>query len=177
MKNIKYIMLGVLISFIIFFVIGAIYSNINRNNKIHINEYTGFEETKNNFNKRIDAIKNETCRSSLKYMLNRVEENASLKGDVSLKDYYESFYKDDLTIIEFYSYVMSSCNLEKNTKTYNMALSSLIYPEYIKNKYERSYEFNFKNYLYKDTKIDEMGTYTTIINELSTISLILEELS
>ena len=175
MKSIKYVMLGVFISFIIFFVIGIIYSNINRNNKIHINDYQSFNESITSLSTKIDKVKDDTCRSSLNYMKDRIVSN-HLTGDVSLKDYYESFYKDDLTILDYYEYIKTSCNLEHNNKIYNLGLSSLVYPEYIKNKYNRSYEIYFKDYMFKDKNIDDMGTYSTIINELSMLSSILEEL-
>jgi hypothetical protein len=176
MKNIKYVILGIFISFIIFFIIGIIYSNINRNNKIHINKYEGYNSTREKLLSKIDNIKDDTCKLSLKYMLERIDSN-NMEGDVSLKDYYESFYADDLTMVDYYNYVISSCNLEFNAKIYNTAMSSMVYPNYIKDKYNRAYEIYFKDYGYNDKNIDEMGTYTTIINELNTISMLLEELS
>lgn len=175
MKNIKYILLGVLISFIIFFIIGIIYSNINRNNKIHINKYDGYEDTRNTLLTKIDKVKDESCRSSLKTMLERIDSN-NLSGDVSLKDYYYSFYAGDMTIIDYYNYVVASCNLKNNPKIYNQAMSSLVYPSYIKDRYNRSYEIYFKDYLFDDNNTNEVGTYTTIINELTTLSMLLEEI-
>ena len=176
MKNIKYVILGILISFIIFFIIGILYSYINKNNKIHINRFENYNSIREKMLSDIDKIKNDNCRVSLKSMLDRIDSN-NLDGDVSLKDYYESFYKDDLTIIDYYNYVVSSCNIEFSNDIYTTAMSSMVYPEYIKNRYNRSYEIYFKDYLFKDNILDEVGTYSTITSELKTLKMILEELS
>ena len=177
MKNIKYIIIGVIISFILFFIIGAISSYINRNRTIHINEYEPSKGSLEALNNKIDKLKvTETCMISLKYMSNRINENI-LSGDVKLKDYYETFYKDDLTFIDYYNYVATSCKIENNTILYNKAMSTLVYPNYIKDRYNRSYEYHIIDPFFNDTAIDESGTYSTIFNEISTLNDLIEELS
>ena len=177
MKNIKYVIIGVIISFILFFFISVIFSFINRNKTIHINEYQGAEESLTMLNDKIDKLKvTETCRISLKYMSNRIKDNI-LTGDVKLKEYYESYYKDEMTFVDYYNYVLSSCLLDKDDITYNKAMSTLVYPNYIKDKYNRSYEIHFIDPLFDDTGIDETGTYSTLYNEISVLSDVIKELS
>ena len=175
MKNIRYILLGVFISFILFFITGIVFSIINTNNKVHVQKYDGFNSVYETYNTKIDKVKNDNCRLSLKYMLERIKDNY-FDHDVSIKEYYESYYKDDLTFIDYYDLVISSCEIKSDvTNIYNEAMSSMIYPEYIKNKYNRGYEIYFKDYLYNDKQIDSIGTYSTIISELTTLNLLMEE--
>lgn len=177
MKNIKYVIIGVIISFILFFFVSVIISFMNRNKTIHINEYPGAEESLTMLNEKIDKLKkDETCRISLKYMSNRIKDNI-LTGDVRLKEYYESYYKDDMTFVDYYNYVITACSLDRNDITYYKAVSTLVYPNYIKDKYNRSYEIHFVDPIFDDTGIDETGTYSTLFNEISVLSDIVKELS
>ena len=177
MKNIKYIVIGMMISFILIFIVSSISSYMNRNKTIHINEYESATESIDNLNSKIDKLKvDETCKISLKYMSNRIKENV-LTGDVKLKDYYESFYKEDLTFIDYYNYVVSSCSIDNNPIIYNKAMSTLVYPNYIKDRYNRSYELHIVDPFFNDTYVDETGTYSTIFNEISTLNDLIEVLS
>ena len=98
MKNIKYVVIGMIISLILFFFISVLSSFINRNKTIHINEYKGAELSLVQLNDKIDALKvDETCKISLKYLSNRIKDNI-LTGDVKIKDYYENFYKDEMKV-------------------------------------------------------------------------------
>ena len=175
MKNIKYIIIGILISFIIVFIINIITFNINSNQTIHINSYEGYEEAKNTLSKKIDKVKNDDCRSSLNNMLKRIDDN-NLKGDVKIGDYINSYFKDNLTFVDYYSYVSDSCNISDD-KIYIKAMSTLVYPNYIKDKYNRSYELHIIDLTNKTNISDDVGTYTTMLNELGVLSDILGELS
>ena len=53
-------------------------------------------------------------------------------------------------------------------------MSSLVYPSQIKDEYNHSYELHIK---YNYNNNDEIGTYSTIVNELSVLSDLLEEIS
>ena len=66
-------------------------------------------------------------------MLNRIDEN-NFKEDVKIKDYYESFYKDDKTFIDYYNEAATICSVDSN-KIYLKAMSSLVYPSQIKDEY------------------------------------------
>lgn len=177
MKNIKYVIIGVIISFILFFFVSVLFSFINRNKTIHINEYKGAEDALNILNDKIDKLKkDETCKISLKYMSNRIKDNI-LTGDVKLKDYYETYYKDDMTFVDYYNYVITACSLETNDITYYKAVGTLVYPNYIKDQYNRSYEIHFVDPLFDDKNIDEIGTYSTLFNEISVLSDVIKELS
>ena len=171
MKNIIF---GISISFIIIIIVFIILTFVERNSYITINSYASFDETIEVFNNKISKIKNNECKLSLEYMINRIKDN-KMEGNIKIKDYYESFYKDDMTFIDYYNYVSSSCNIN-NSKIYNEALSSLLYPETIKNRYESSYVFKIKDIFNDNNRIDEMGTYTTIIHELNVVDMFLEEL-
>ena len=173
MNNIKYVIFGIFISLILFFFIGGVFSFVNRNQTIHIKDYEGFDKNIEELSDRIDKVKNNDCRSSLQYMLNRIKDN-HLTGDIKIKDYYESFYKDNLTFVDYYNYVSSSCNIDNN-EIYIKAMSTLVYPTYIKNLYNKSYEIHFKDFYYKDN-IDEMGTYSTLVNEMYVLSDLLKEI-
>ena len=175
MKNIKYIIIGILISFIIVFIINIITFNINSNQTIHIKSYEGYEEAKNTLSKKIDKVKNDDCRSSLNNMLKRIDDN-NLKGDVKIGDYINSYFKDNLTFVDYYSYVSDSCNISDD-KIYIKAMSTLVYPNYIKDKYNRSYELHIIDLTNKTNISDDVGTYTTMLNELGVLSDILGELS
>lgn len=175
MKNIKYIIIGILISFIIIFIINIITFNINSNQTIHINSYEGYEEAKNTLSKKIDKVKNDDCRSSLNNMLKRIDDN-NLKGDVKIGDYINSYFKDNLTFVDYYSYVSDSCNISDD-KIYIKAMSTLVYPNYIKDKYNRSYELHIIDLTNQTNISDDVGTYTTMLNELGVLSDILGELS
>ena len=102
MKNIKYIILGLFITFIIIFILNILFSCVNRNRVIRINKYDGYDKTREGIVLKIDKIKNTDCKNSLNNMLNRIDEN-NFKEDVKIKDYYESFYKDDKTFIDYYN--------------------------------------------------------------------------
>ena len=175
MNNIKYVVFGMLIFLILFFFVGVVFSFVNRNQAIHIKEYDNYEKDINVLSDKINKIKKDDCRASLNDMLDRIKDN-HLTGDIKIKDYYEFFYKDNLTFVDYYNYVSSTCNINNN-EIYIKAMSTLVYPEYIKNTYNRSYEFYFKDKFFSDNTFNDLGTYTTFVNEIFVLSDILEELS
>ena len=175
MKNCKYVVFGIMLSFIIFFLLTIFLSNVNRNSKILIKDYEQFDETIDSITKKVQKIKKEECRVAINSMIDRIKSN-HLSGEVSIKEYTDSFFADDLTFVDYYNYVSSSCSIN-NEQLYVNAMGTLVYPTYIKNKYNKSYEFYIKDNYYYDKDFDKMGTYSTLVNEVSILSDILEELS
>ena len=175
MSKSKYIITGLFIALILFFITSVIFSYINRNQSICVKSYDNYEQDMKVLSEKVDKVKNETCRVSLKYLLDRIKDN-HFEGCVKLKDYYESFYKDDFTFVDYYNYVATSCNINNN-ELYVKAMSTLVYPAYIKNKYNRAYEFYIEDYYFYDKDIDDMGSYSTLVNEITVLSDLLKELS
>ena len=175
MKNTKYVLLGVFIMFIIIFIINIVSSCINSNRTIHIKSYDGYDKTRESLSTKINKVKNTDCKNSLNNMLNRIDDN-NISGNIKIKDYYEVFYKDDLTFLDYYQEAVETCNV-KNDQIYIKAMSALLYPNQIKEEYNHSYELHVKYKNNSNNISDEIGTYTTILNELGVLSDILGELS
>ena len=172
MKNIKYVILGMFILFIIIFLSSFVFTFNNRNRIIHVNKYEGYDKTREELSKKIDKVKNVDCKNSLNDMLERID-SINFTTDVKLKDYYEVYHKDDKTFLDFYTSAADACNIN-NEKIYIKALQSTTYPIFIGSEYNNAYELRIR-YVYDNN--DEIGTYTTIVGELGVLSDLLEELS
>ena len=174
MNKIKYIIFGIFIAVIMLFITSFILSSVHRNTEICIKDINNFDNNINELSAKVDKVKDDTCRVALNYMLDRIKVN-HLTGCVKQKEYLDSFYYEDLSFVDVYSYVASACDIDSNS-IYIRAMSTLVYPNYIKDRYNRSYEIHFKDGFFHDEGIDEVGSYTTLANEMIVLSDILEEL-
>ena len=172
MKNVKYVILGMFILFILIFLSSFIFIYINRNRTVHINKYEGYDKIRETLSKKIDKVKNKECKNALNNMLERID-LTNFKSDVKLKEYYEAYYKDDLTFVDLYTDAAYACDIN-NERLYIESLKTNVYPSIIKSEYNNSYELRIR---YKYDNNDEIGTYTTIVGELGVLSDLLEELS
>lgn len=177
--KIKYILEGILLTFIgamIFhmFTIDNVSSEI-----IHIKQLPLITKRFTSLNERISNIEDQTCRSSLDNMLNRIKKTYFNK-DVTLKEYYEAYNEDEKNFIDFYEDVINSCNLESNDDIYFLVLASLNYPNSIKNRYDLRYEFSIRDIFNRESiyeSSDEVGSYTTKLLEIQVIDKLLSEVN
>lgn len=171
----RLIILGALITLMILIIIGIISISTHKSEKVYVKDLAFYTKRATIIRDDIETIKNETCKNSLMVMFDRI--NAThFTRDVSVEEYYNAYYKDNKTFLNFYEEAVTSCELKDNLdEVYVLVLAASNFPNEVKKRFLLSHEFIIKDYdsrenLYKST--DETGTYTTkalelqIINEL-----------
>ena len=180
MDKIKYILYGLFISFVLLGLLSFILAFINTNQEIYIKDIDKYIDSINNLETRIDKLdKNLTCKSSLLTMLKRINNTHFTNGKVKIKEYYDKYYEEDLTFLDYYQGVIEACELDNNDHIYATALTAYAYPNEIKNKYYFSYELHFKDLFNSEPLLkeeQEIKSYTTKYNELLVLSELLEVL-
>lgn len=175
--KIRYVLQGMLITLIIGIVIHVMTLDRISKELIHVKEVPLITKRFTSLNERIINEENETCKDALNAMLERVKKTY-FANDVTIKEYYEAYNDEEKNFIDFYEDVNVSCKLENNDDIYFLVLSSLNYPNSIKNRYELRYEFLIRDSFNRaDIYIssDEIGTYTTKLLELQIIDKLLKE--
>lgn len=175
----KYIILGSLITVVLIFILSLIMIPINKKELITIKEVSEYSAKITKLKNSIKEIEDETCNASLMNMLNRINET-SFKGEVTIKEYYEAYYKDDLAFMDIYENVIESCNLENNDDIYLKVLEQSVYPDSIKEKYLLSHELILKDYSSRESLIknnSEKGTFVTKTLELHILYDLINEVN
>ena len=180
MNKIKYVLFGVIATLFIFTIFGIINSVINMNSTIYVKEVPKFDEKIDTINKNIGKIKNEVCVNRLNNLVSRVKDTY-YKKNVSLKEYYKNYNKDDVTFSDLFDLTLSSCGVssEEVPSIIDLVLSSRAYPDSVSNRYRTSYEFRITDYLNRKSTYelsDEIGTYSSKENELKAINDLTERL-
>ncbi len=171
----KLIILGALITLMILIIVGIISISSHKSEGIYVKDLAFYTKRATIIRDDIESIKKKNCKNSLNAMFDRINET-HFTGDVSVEEYYNAYYKDNKTFLNFYEDVITSCELKDNLdEIYVLVLAASNYPNEVKKRFLLSHEFIIKDYdsrenLYKSA--DETGTYTTkalelqIINEL-----------
>lgn len=175
MKN-KYITIGVLLTLIILTILGILTLNDNKKEVIYIKDLSFYTKRATIIRDEIDTIKDEACKNSLSDMFNRINET-HFTANISIEEYYNAYYKDNKTFLNFYEEAVKSCELTSDLDDiYVLVLASSNYPNEIKKRYLLSHEFiikdkNSREDLFKSA--DETGTYTTKALELQVMNELL----
>ena len=180
MNKIKYVLFGVIVTLFIITIFGIINSVINMNSTIYVKEVPKFDEKIDAINKNIGKIKNEVCVSRLNTLVSRVKDTY-YKKNISIKEYYKNYNKDDVTFSDLFDLTLSSCGVssEEVPSIIDLVLSSRVYPDSVANRYKTSYEFRVTDYLNRKSTYelsDEVGTYSSKENELRAIKELTERL-
>lgn len=172
----KYIFYGILLALIIITLISIIMTCFNKEETIYIKDYDAYDSTINKIQDNIDKIPDEKCSSSLKNLRTRIDDT-HFTSNTTLNEYYNKYHKDNLTFLDYYNKVLTSCNIDNKDNIYIKVLNSLNFPTYIDNKYNLIHEINFKDYNTRRNlkKYDEIGSYTNKVNELEVLSLLIDE--
>lgn len=169
----KLVILGILITLMIFILVGIISIESHKSERIYVKDLPFYTKRATIIRDDIEAIKNETCKNSLKEMFDRINET-HFTEDVSIKKYYNAYYKDNKTFLNFYEVAVNSCELKDNLdEIYVLVLAASNYPNEVKKRFLLSHEFVIKDYDSRKTlyqSADETGTYTTKILELQIIN-------
>lgn len=148
------------------------------NRTINVKTIDDYHSIKTNLKKKIEKVKNKECQSSLNNMMTRID-NTYISKNTNIKDYYETYFNDNLTFLNYFDDVVSSCKLSKKKTDiiYVDALASTNYPNSIKKEYNLRYEFKIRDNnsikYYQDN--DLIGTYTTKYLELKVLKSLIEE--
>lgn len=175
----KYFILGILITVISLILINVIFVNKSRNEIIYVKDIAGYGKKVTEYSFKIEKIKNEDCKVTLNNMMDYINKT-HFEKNVTVKEYYEAYFKDDDSIISLLDEAKDACELEQEEydSIYISALSSTNYPNKIKNDYLFSYEFKildgYSRKIYKKDH-DNIGTYTTKVLELRVLEELLNE--
>lgn len=185
MKKYPYVFLGIFISVLVFFIVHIISINIRMNRVINVKEFDEqYSQKIENLKKDAEKIKDDSCKSSVVEMANRIIYTIPRKG-ITLQEYYGSYYgydnnrsdDDGESFLYFYSNVATNCNIDNN-EIYNKVLESLVFPYEMKNRYIGSYQIGISDtFIHKKevNKVDELGSYSTKMLELEVLSKIMDE--
>ncbi len=172
----KSMLMGSLITILVLLLVHLLYITFFEEEIVHIKEVPKYTERITSINEKIAKIKDEKCVSSLKDMLERIKDTYFTE-DITLKEYILAYYKDDKTFIDYYEDVNNACSLKGSDEIYFNVLSSMNYPNSLKNRYDLRYEVRLKDpkrdELFKNS--DEVGTYTTKMLELLIINELIDE--
>lgn len=175
--KLKYCLLGVLVTTIIFSIVN-ITLVVNNKDVVIIKDYEGFQEDILKVDKKISKIKDEECKSSFIKMSDNIKRTHFSKN-TTVEDYYRAYFLED-NFLNIYKDVEEICQISEDNSRYVLALASYTFPDSIKIRYSLKHEFIFKDRklrreLYKNN--DEVGSYTSKVLELKVINLLLESLS
>ncbi len=180
MGKTKYVLYGIFIGFILISLvaIGKAYYNINQ--EIYIKDIDKYTDAIMRMKNRVEEKKlTDSCKSALDKTIDRVNNTHFKTGKVKQKDYYEAYFKDNETFLDYYQLVIDDCNIDNNDKIYGMALSAYSFPLEIKNNYYLNYELHFKDLtngqdLRKEEQ--EVKSFNTKYMELMVLDSLLEVL-
>jgi hypothetical protein len=174
----KYMLFSAMLTVIIITIIYVIIVCLSGNETIYVKTLDNYASTKTSAQNKIDKITDTECMNSLTSMLDRIDATY-FSSNTTLKKYYEAYFKDNKTFLDYYEDAVTSCNLDESdlTDIYIDVLSSLNYPNQIKQKYVLRYEFairekNYRAYFLED---DYIGTYTTKMLEFKVLSNLINE--
>ena len=184
MKKYPYVFLGIFISILVFFIIHIISINVKIKQTINFKDMGNYHEKIMERKKEIEKIKNEECKKDLNDMLNRIDMTIPEKG-MTLKEYYLRYYgldnnredDDGMSFMYFYSNVANSCNIN-NDSIYIKAIESLQFPYEMKNRYLGSYQIGINDFFVLKKEVDrtdELGSYSSKMLELETLSKLIDE--
>lgn len=172
----KYILFGVLITFITIILVGIFTLNFNKKEMIHIRDLSFYTKRATIIRDDIEKIKDEKCQKSFSDMFNRINET-HFTENITIEEYYNSYFKDGKTFLNYYEDLIDVCELDEDLDSiYILVLSASNYPNEVKKRYLLSHEFIIKDYESRDglsKNIDETGTYTTKALELQVINELL----
>lgn len=174
--KLKYFIMGILFSVIIFFVV-HIFIVINNNDVVVIKDYEAFQENIDKIDKRISKVNDETCKNSLEKMSNNIK-RTHFSENTNVDDYYHAYFGED-EFLNVYGEVEDSCRISEDNSRYVLALSSYTFPSSIKLRYNLKHEFIFKDRKVRkelEKNQDEVGSYTSKVLELRVISELLESI-
>ena len=175
--NFKYFISGCLCTIVLLLLIFMININVKHKEMIEVVPIKNYNEQIESFNKKISNIKNKECKSSIEELLKNIDSTNYTK-DVSVEEYYNNYFKDR-SFIDYYIDTKEACNIKDDAfdSVYITALSSMNYPNYIKDKYLTRYEFNIIDTYSRsriEGQINNTGTYTTKTLELRSVKELLE---
>ena len=176
MVNRKYILLGIFISFMIMGLLIMLLAFINQDKEIYIKDLDRYTETVMRLKNRVDKLDNNTCKMAFNRTIDRINDTHFNNGKVKIKEYYEAYYKNDETFLDYYQLIIDDCNMENNDKIYGMALSAYSYPNQVKNNYYLSYELHIEDlFNNKDMRKEEqeINSFTTKYMELVVLDSLL----
>lgn len=169
----KYIIIGILLTLIVLTFVGLLFLHSNKKEIIYVKDLSFYTKRATKIRDEIENVKNETCKNSLNDMFRRINET-HFTTNISIEQYYNAYFKDNKTFINFYEDAIKSCELDSDLDSiYVLVLASSNYPNEIKKRYLLSHEVIIKD---KDTRdnlfksADETGTYTTKALELQVIN-------
>lgn len=179
MNNIKFIIIGILLSIVTISTYILFTISYDREDYIKVKKIPNYTDIRDTLKNDISKIKNEECKNSLNNMLSRIESTYYTK-DITVEEYYLNYNKDDNTFLNMFEEAKDACSLtnEQSDPIYILALSSTNYPNKIKEKYLYSYELKIKDkFSRKEVEDinDEIGTYTTKMLEFKTLKEIINE--
>ena len=174
----KWMILSSLITIIIITIASIVISLTSYNRTIKIRTIEDYHTIKVNLKNKIDKVKDKDCKVSLNNMMDRID-NTYLTENTNVKTYYEVYFKDNKTLLNYFDDVVNSCDLTKKDTDiiYVDALSSTNYPNSIKKEYYLRYELKIRdNYSAKYLEDNDLiGTYTTKYLELKVLNSLIEE--
>lgn len=180
MVNRKYILLGIFVSFIVIGLVTMILAFTNLDKEIYIKDLDKYTDSIMRLKDRVDKLdKDNTCKSAFNKTIDRINNTHFNNGKIKIKDYYEAYFKDDETFIDYYQLIIDDCKMNNNDKIYGMVLSAYSYPNKIKNDYRLSYELHIEDlFNNKDIRKEEqeINSFTTKYMELLVIDKLLEVL-
>ncbi len=172
----KFITLGVLLTFMVLTLLGLISLKYHKSEIIHVKDLAFYTKRATIIRDDIAKIKDDTCKNSLNALFNRMNETHFV-NDVTVKEYYQAYFKDNKTFLNFYEEAVKACEIEDNLdEIYVLVLSASNFPNEVKNRYLLSHEFIIKDKESRELLLqsfDETGTYTTKALELQVINELL----
>lgn len=187
-EKIGLIIFGMFVMYIIVITYGLIFTLINKDDFVTLDNNTVYEDVMKRNSERIKVFKTielnsdeQNCLDGLNNLLNESLETYVF-GEVNMTE----FTKDNFTItsdglLTYYTGVIGSCDLndiDKNiTNTY--IINSQYFYENLIEKYRFNHEINFKNILNNQitaTTIDVLGYKYAKISESLTIDYILDNM-
>lgn len=172
----KYILIGALSCFILLYLLSTISIFYRHNRTIYIQDIKQYTRNINVIKEKINNIKNNLCKQSFNNMLKRINDT-HFSNNVKLSTYYEAYFNGN-SFLDYYSDILTNCNIEEDSAIYIDALISTNYPNQIKKEYELAYQIKIDD-IYSNNlinkAIDKNGTYATKTLELRVIKKLLDE--
>lgn len=177
--KIKYLLLGSLLTFIIIFISSLIMIPFNKREMIYVKTIESYTTNMTKLRNKIDELEDSECKNSLNRMVTRINET-NFKEDVTIKKYYEAYFKDDKTFLSLYDDIVTTCELKDVDYIYVDVLRQSVFPNSIKEKYLLSHELVLKDYSSRESINKESyktGTYVTKTLELSILNDLIKEVN
>lgn len=180
MEKVNNIFWGMFLCIVIMTIIFILNIFMNANEDIHLKDVNDYMGKITAMREDIDNLKvTDNCRNTLYEIADTINATHFSQSHIKIKEYIAK-YQSVKPLTELVALAQDNCSLKDTDAIYVLAMSSMVFPEEVKNSYNMRYEFHIRDWLSRKQLVNshqEVGSFTTKSLELRVLKELIEVLS